>query len=490
MNDTPTDLDDLERDVVRTLQVKADQIAVDDSPFHPDATPGEVVRLGSPGPRRHRVLAVAAVAAVLVGGVAVVQRLSSADGPDEARPGTIATGPIYTMRDDGVAGFLPATLPEGWTLQDLDAGHTLVARSETTWQLFGEEGPSPLSRGALVGSNANEEGRVIEDATRTIHGQPASVGPSPEPQAPAGTLEASWIDGDVVHDALAVGMTESELVAFLDSLAPHEDPATGFAAPADAGLAEVDTATVGDLYAAAATYAGPVGDGDTIRVTTESPDYYGGLLHRLVGEPSAGGLVIHGASGGDQNHPFASLAREDGWTLEVMSIASQSVALDPALLDDFLDSMEPVTAQELVEIGVAEPVTATSTVDGRTIEVHGTDSAPVAMCLTPEAGETVCTTAEDWQVPGLTTGSAVVGGQWILTVVSDDTVDSTVRPAPNGATERPEDLSQEPLDGERERSGDRVIEVFPIPADVDTVGVMVPTIEDQAMGRTYARPPG
>jgi hypothetical protein len=405
-------------------------------------------------------------------------------------PGTLAAGWRYTTRDDGVAGFLPAALPEGWTLQDLNAGHTLVARSQATWQLFGDDGPSPLSRGVLVGSIANDEGRVIEGATQTVRGHPASVGPSPEPQAPAGALRASWIDGDVVHDATAVGMTETELVAFLESLAPHEDPATGVAAPADTGLPEVDTAIVGDQYTAGATYAGPVGNNDTVRVTTESPDLYGGLLQRLVGEPSAGGFAIHGVTGGDEDYPFVSLAREDGWTIEVMSQASQSVAQDPALLDDLLDNMEQVTTQQLVDVGLAEPVTATGTVGGWTIEVHGTDTAEVAMCLTPEAGERACTTAEDWPVPGLTTGSAVVGGQWILTVVTDGTVTPTVRPAPNGDREGPEDLSQDPLDGERGRSGDHVIEVFAIPADVDTVGVMVSTGQSEATGRTYDRPQG
>lgn len=490
MNDTPTGastaLDDLERDVVRALRAKADQLLVDDRPFRADATPVEPTRLGSPGPRR-RVLALAAAVAVLAGGVAAVQRLSSADDR-EARPGTLAAGPRYTMRDDGMAGFLPATLPDGWTLQDLDAGNTLVARSELTWQLFGDDGPSPLSPGVLVGSTANEEGRVIEDATRTIHGRPASVGPSPEPQAPDGALRASWIAGDVVHDAIAVGTTEAELVAFLESLTPHDDPTTGFVAPADADLREIETATVGDQYTARATYAGPAGGNDTVMVTTESPDRYGGLLHRLAGEPGIDGFVLHGTSGGDRDHPFASLARRDGWTLEVMSEASPSVAEDPALLDELLDGLEPVTTQQLVDIGLAEPVTATATVGGWTVDVHGTDAAALAMCLTPDAGRTACTTAEDWHVPDVTTGSAVVDGRWTVTVVADRTTSPTVQPAPNGYAEWPEGAPRDALHGEQERTGDQVVEVFTIPADVDAVGVTVPTGDGQATGITYDRP--
>lgn len=200
--------------------------------------------------------------------------------------------------------------------------------SAAQWQLFGSEGQPSLSRGVVVGSTDNVEGRSIERPTRTIHGQPAEVGPSPEPRTPAGALKASWVEGEIVHDAIAVGLTEDALVTFLDALAPGVDAGSGFDAPAGTDLRPLDATSVDETYGAMLTYGGP--GGDSVRVTSESPDHYGGLLHQLVGEPAAGGFVIRGENGGDQRYPFVSLARDDGWTTEVKSAGS---ATEPGVLE-------------------------------------------------------------------------------------------------------------------------------------------------------------
>jgi hypothetical protein len=489
MNDTPT-LDNIEQQVIRTLSAKADQIAVEDTPFRPrELAPGEIVWL-APAPRQHRrVLAVAAAAAVLVGALGIVHRLSSADDADMTLSTTL-TGQRYSMRAAGPAAFVPARLPEGWTLQQWSPGSTMFGGSEVRWQLFGGREAAPVGRGVLVGSATNDEARVIPNPTHTVHGQPATVGPSPDPRAPAGTLQASWIDGDVVHDALAVGTTEAELVAFLGSLVALEDPATGFEGPADGGLSEIDAAAVDDQYTSSLTYAGPAGENDTITVTAESSDHYGGLLHRLVGEPGSDGVVIHGQLDGDPDLPFVSLARHDGWTIEVQSQGSPSVAQDPALLDTIVASLEPVTGQQLIDSGLAAPVTATEAVGEWTIEVHGTGVDNLAMCLTPGSGETACTTAESSAgAPGLTTGSAIVGGEWIVAALTDGPDPAVVQTAPSLDHGWPEDFSPEELGGERQRSGDRLVQVFAIPPDVEAVDVMIPTGEEAA-GFAYDRPAG
>lgn len=489
MTDTPT-LDDIEQQVIRTLSAKADQIVVEDTPFRPrEVAPGEVVWL-APAPRRHRrVLAVAAAAAVLVGAVGIVHRLSSPDDADMTLSTTLA-GQRYAMRAAGTAAFVPARLPEGWTLQQWSPGSTMFGGSEVRWQLFGGREAAPVGRGVLVGSATNDAARVIPNPTHSVRGQAATVGPSPDPRAPAGTLTASWIDGDVVHDALAVGTTEAELVAFLESLVALEDPATGFEEPAAGGLSEIDAAAVDDQYTSSLTYAGPGGENDTITVTAESSDHYGGLFHRLVGEPGSDGLMIHGQLDGDPDLPFVSLARDDGWTIEVLSQGSPSVAQGPALLNAIVASLEPVTGQQLVDIGLAAPVTATEAVGEWTIELHGTGVDNLAMCLTSGSGETVCSTAESSAgAPGLTTGSAIVGGEWIVAALTDGPDPAVVQTAPSLAHGWPEDFSPEELGGERQRSGDRLAQVFAIPSDVEAVDVMIP-IGEEAAGFAYDRPPG
>jgi hypothetical protein len=483
---TTTDLDDFDRDLVRALRAKADQILVDDSPFNPEARPAAAIRLDTRRPRRAgRVLAAAAAVAVLVGGVAAVYRMDSVNDRDEATPLSAGSRTTYTSDKDGVAAFLPAALPPGWALQDVTAGHAYSLRAPETWQLFGEEGTTTSAHGVVVSSGVNAEGGVVEGATHTVNGRPVKVGPSPWPLAPAGALQASWQDGDIIHDSVAVGMTEAELVAFIESLTPLDDPATGFAASAASSLAELDTVTVAEQFLATAEYTGPGAD-DVVAVTTEAPDRFGGLLNRLAGEPGAGGHVLRGDREGQR---FVTVARDDGWSIQITAGGS-TVDQQPALLDELLAGMRPATPQQVIDIGLAEPVTATGTVGGRTVDIHGTDAAPVAMCLTPDTGDRVCTTAEDWLPVPVTTGSALVDGQWVFTVVSDTTFVPTVRPAPNGATEGPFDSSQEAFDPERAESGDQVIQVFTVPAGVDTIGAYVDTVGGQGMGMVYARPAG
>lgn len=499
MNGTPTlddrhDLDDFERDIVHALRVKADQLVVDDGPFDAEARPG-APRLvpsssGPAGPSLRRVLALAAAVAVLGGAVVVAQRLGPAGTGGTRGPEAVAAAGTYTVPDSGPAALLPATVPEGWTLREVNAGRTYTEPAETTWQLFGVDAPSPLPRGVLVSSAVNAEslsGRIIDGQEHDVGEEPL-IGPAQEPLAPAGTLEATWLDGDVLHRALAVGVPEDELATFLASLVPHDDPATGFGAPADLPLLE--TTSVADRYTASATYAGPAGEADTIRVTASAPGDYGGLLHRLVGEPGDEGPALRGDTGGDPAYPFVSRARPDGWTVEVLGVASPTVAADPAVLDAFLDALAPLSREQLVDVVAAEPVTTTGTAGGWSVEVHGTGVGAVGLCLAADAGERACTTAETSALPGLSTGSALVGDQWVVAAVHDDAIAPTVS-AVRGGAQGPPYPQEDRLRAERGRSDDdRAVEVFAVPPDVDTVAVTVSTGPDGgATGVLYDRPP-
>lgn len=386
------------------------------------------------------------VADVGVAAVGVAQRSGLSGDLDVTMP----AGARHAMRRAGTAGFVPATMPDGWTLQGMNVGATAFPGHEARWQLLGAAGASPLPRGVLVGSTPNEESRVIEGATHTVHGQPARVGPAFEPTAPPGALQASWLDGDVAHDAIALGMDEAELLAFLETLVAHDDPATGFQAPTDTPLREVDAATVDDSYITSVTYRGPGGEADLVRVTASSSNRYAGLLHQLVGEPSADGLVHARPSGRRPGLPVRvgrPRRRLDGRG-PVVAVGERRPG--PALLDDVLDRLEPATTRQLVDIGVAQPVTAAHTVGDWTVEVHGTATEDLAMCLTPGAGATVCTTAEDYSVRSrLTAGAALVDGEWIVVAITEGTEAATVQTSVSTTGNRSSEYSPVELRGER-----------------------------------------
>lgn len=481
MNDAPT-LDDFERDVAHALRVKADQLEVEEIPFRRDVVPalapthrptGGVGRV-----RLRRALVAAATIVVLVGAVAAVRATrDGADSPDVAMaaPDVLRT----SMPESGTAALVPAAMPDGWTLSEVDAWSG-PAMSAATWQLFGvdrADGTSPLPRGVLVGSTV-EEGRVLSgEPTHTVQGQPAAFVRTNNPLVPAEAIELTWADGEVFHDVVAVGLTEAELLDFVELLVPHDDPATGFEVPTDAPLPELDAVDPPpDQYNSWVSYVGP--GGATLDVAASSADHWGGLLHRLVGAPRADGVVVYG---GDQSYQFGSGARDDGW---VVDVSVRPAPVDSALLDGALDSIGPVTRQELVDLAVAEPVTATEVVGDWTVELHGSEHGEVGMCITGAAAETACTTAlSSPGLPGLTTGSALVGDEWVVVALRDGT-----NPARIEATSRPDLVPGERLQGERRQSGDHVVEVLTVPAEVDALFVTIPLGDHQAAAAQYDRP--
>ena len=157
MNDTHT-LDDFELDVVRALRTKAEQIEPDDAPFRAEVDPPRnIVRLTPARAPRRRVLAAFAAVVVAAGvgfsAVGVAQRLGSPGEPDVTMP---SAGARHTVRQAGTAGFVPATMPDGWTLREMDVGATAFPGHDARWQLFGAAGASLQPRGVLVGSTPNE----------------------------------------------------------------------------------------------------------------------------------------------------------------------------------------------------------------------------------------------------------------------------------------------------------------------------------------------
>ena len=485
---TGTDtLDELERTIAQTLAAKADQLVVDDpgrslldGPH--GRPPATVIHLTPRRPSRRRVLAAAAAAAVLLAGLGLASRPGG--GPDVSTPAAAGTT-VYVRRTSGTVGFLPDAVPAGWSLSTLDVGSSSVGDGLRHWQLFGAGASAPLGRGVLVAS-ADEGDRVIEGATRTVHGQPAWVGPPADPSHPAGAVNSSWIEDGVVHDAISVGLGEDELIAFLDRLARRDEPLTGFDSP-DPALPEVGSATVGGVRTTTATYVGPAGTGDTVRVTAESTDRYGGLLHRLDGADSPGGRVRRGMLDSDARYRYVAQARDDGWSVEVLSTGSATAEADPAVLDAFLASLRPTSYQELVDLAVAQSITGSYPVGGgQTVELHGTPDEDLGLCVSASSGTTVCAPAE--ALPGsdvLVAASLVVDGRWVVVTLSDAERLAAVRTEPD----TPDGQSSTQFLVAPTRPGERIaVSLVSIPDGGATAQVTVPTSDDTASGFTYENP--
>ena len=491
MSGTDT-VDDLERTIADTLATKADQLVVDEVPFsRPDDGPSAaVIHLTPPRPSRRRMLAVAAVVAAVASVAAVVGRLLD-DIPDATVPASGAAAVLGT-REAGPIAVLPADPPPGWQLASLDVGTTTVGQVATQWQLFAPSGATPpLVRGVLVSSAPVGE-RVIEEADRSVQGQPAWVGPSADPAHPVGAVTASWADGGAVHDAISVGLSDDDLVAFLDALVPRADPITGVDPPAGAALIEVGSATAAGGRSASATYTGPDGPADVVRVSATSVDPYGGLLHRVDGrtDPTGTALVRRLDVAGPDD-PLLSVARADGWTVDVVSQGSTTARAHPSVLSDLAATLQPVTRQQAVDLGVAEPVTATyELAGGQTVEVHGTAVEDVALCLTT-ADDRTCGTAESLPRPAeLTTASLVLGDRWVIVAVSatgpeEDLVVQTVPDDPrhlDGWEPAPVDAVTHTTTGDG-----LVVGLHQPPAGAEAVEVVVST-DTSGSGFTYVDP--
>lgn len=444
-----TTADDLERDIARTLRAKADQLVVGDDPF-PDTAVGRVAptRLRTPPARRRRVLAAAALVVVLAGGALIglrrgadTDRHAAMRAPDAWLDETVAFGP----GDDG------------WQL----AGVHLTEASDAdpvTWQLFGARDEVPVPRGLLVGTVHGRWSVPSQSLPFTIHGQAGTIGPPLDPSLPTGTSEAVWGVGEVWYRALAVGLTDAQMLAVLDSLVPRAG-AVGFDPPADGSLALLDESATRDAGGAAATYTGA--DGDVI-VNAVRRDAYGGLLHRLAGSPTDAGIVLVGDLG---DHPSGqtsvTILRDDGWTVAVAGDAG--LATDD--LTDLARRARPVARREVIAWAADQPVTGRVEAGDWSVRVHGTAEADTAVCLSARSDDgEVCTTAD--AAVDITTASVPLGDDWLVVTLTNPPNRAIVRTAPGGSGNL-----GETIDGELGRGDGRLVQVTAVPEGVDAVDV-------------------
>ena len=482
--------DTLERDLARTLTAKADQLDVADPPptFRLDVRPPATVVHLTPHRSRRQRTAVAAAAAVAVLALAGARVIVGHDTrPDVAMGDQAPVAARYGAPGDGPVGFLPATVPAGWALSTIEAATSAFGAVPHHWQLFGADDAVPLTRGVLV-ATSDDDGRVVPTPNAVVHGVPAAVGPTPDPSHPAGALSVQWIEGDIAHDAIAVGMGADELVAFVDGLTVRADPTAGFDAAGPAGLREVGSATVAATWGSSVSYQGPDGSAATVRITSSSSDPYGGLLHRFDGAPGADGWASV------RRGPFSGLGagalfavRPDGWSVEVGGAGSEPV--DPTILDAFLGALRPTSSSGLVDLARAQPVTARYEVGERTVEVHGTPSEDVGVCVGSAGTALVCATAE--AVGGdsrITAASLVVDGRWLLvTFTGDRRADVQTAPADPARWQEYDAVVLEP--GARGSGPGVDVDLYDVPSDAEAVEAVV-MAGDYGVGFSYDNPLG
>lgn len=464
MSPTPT-IDDLERDIARTLRAKADQLTVDASPF-PDAAVGHVessrVRVAS-SPRR-RLLAVAAVMVLLAGGAAVLRGWSSGTSGHDT---TDATGASEAWLDQTVAFWPAGDDWEPMAVSPFSYGTT----APTRWRLFAEaDDTSPGNGGVLVGSTRLVEGESTaievdtdQDPQYQIHGTWAHVAaPRFAGGFPRGTILASWADGTTLHRAVAVGGTAAELAAVLNSLTPAADPAAGFGPPADGSLVPIATATTADEAGTNTSLTGPSGQ---LTVSASPPARYGGLLRRLAGTPTDGGLTLTtDADVLGEGTVDATYVRDDGWFVTAAAGgAPGGTQLSIEDMSELARNARPVTRREVIDWAVGRPVTGTAIVGEWTVRLHGTDESDTGVCVVPRSGAELCAIAAD-TFDGATTASVPVGDQWLVVVIVRAPDRPLVRTAPNAQS----DLG-DLIEGETGRSDGRLVHVVNVPDDVQSV---------------------
>ena len=473
--------DALEREIARTLHIKADQLDVPTRRFSAVDDPRPLVAAAPARPRRRRALiAMAAAAAAVVAAAGVAGRWRDGDTP-RTPPGVVSMS--VAPPAGGTAGVLPAT-PDGWVLADVGADGGSSPAPSATWQLLGPASEPPLTRAVLVGT-APARTQGVGEVTHEIQGHPATVRERQDPFAPEGSLHATWVADGLAHDAIVTGMTEEEAVDVLDSLVPKADAATGFEA-LDPSLGEIASSVEQPGYQLSASYTGP--GGETVHVSATSETGRGELLHRMAGERVAHGWTLRGTYD-DGDHRWVSQQRDDGWAVQASGVLSPEAA---GVLDQLIGSAAPVTTTDLVEIGLRHPVTDTVSVGAWQIEVHGTGApgGALAACLQLGAAEPVCTLA-DSTFGAYTAGSALVEGSWVVFVLTHGDEPAAVQTAPTLHADGTATGDIDDLDGKIQAADGQVAEVVTVPAGVEAVDVIVETGDDGAgFGTSYTRPTG
>lgn len=459
-------LDDLERDIARTLRTKADQLVVDAGPF-PHAAVGHVEssRVTVASSPRRRLLAVAAVMVLLAGGSAVLRGWASGTA---GRDTTDATGASEAWLDETVAFAPPG---DGWEMEDIVLAKP-TDPTRTTWQLFGEDQDQPAARGVLVGTVDGGWAGPSDDWQHMIHGHRGTIARPAD--LPSGTFEAVWDVGGVWHRAFALGDTDAEALALVESLVPRDDATEGFDRPTDGSLEEIDTATT---VADAGTDATFVGPDRVVTVTTRSQDPYGGLLHRLAGTRTPGGTILASDAGdGPDGSQQAIHLGEDGWSVTVVESGSEAADLSTKDVSRLARRMRPVPREEVIEWATEPPVTAAFAAGEWTVRVHGTNESDTGVCVVAPSGDEGCATAE--QSYDHTTASLPLGGDWVVLAITN-WPDRPHTRDPMGSSGSMGDF----LEGDAGRSGDRLIEVVTVPDTIQAVeaGTLRP-------GERYERP--
>jgi hypothetical protein len=109
------------------------------------------------------------------------------------------------------------------------------------------------------------------------------------------------------------------------------------------------------------------------------------------------------------------------------------------------------------------------------------------VCLTPPAHDPVCTLGHSYR--GLTTGSALVDGEWVVVALTDGSTPTfETEPLPTAEPDSADDYDRETLNGVLDRSDGRVVELVRVPAYADAVSVTIWDTANTGYGTGHLRP--
>lgn len=232
-----------------------------------------------------------------------------------------------------------------------------------------------------------DEGR--EGPHVTVRGHDAVVGPYRDG---AWGLDAlHWQEGDMSATVAFRGMTPEQAVAAVDALRERPGGGVGFDAPADGSLTLLDEALDPVPPAVVATFGyaseAPIGQAPDQQVSLRASQAVGRttsayLKTWFVGERSDDGVVV--AHLPEVNH--VDLVQPDGQAVGLDAWPGSGVSQQ--VLEQLARSVRPSTVDQLGDLWsevndrvASLPVIASVELPSGTIEVHGLDGSPRAVCL-------------------------------------------------------------------------------------------------------------
>jgi hypothetical protein len=330
-----------------------------------------------------------------------------------AAPSTTATNPVLST-DLTVAPSAAMVLPEGWKI--VEVSKTVRTRSKVTDQVFGSLNQSgEVERGFIV--HIDETGGIDPKGADAVADQTsARVHESDAWLRKIGEFWAvTWLEKGTFTQAFSRGMTDTELLEALESLAPSARPLDGFApSPAPEGMTALSTNALDRLI-----------ERTVIHVVTQKNtgvmEYFFGAPNQVstpellfFGEQGDSGLLL--PWGGIENFTFSG--SHGNFDIEEQGRVAAIVGeLIRAATTTDLESLSNEASANLAQVSA----TRSQRLDGATMNVRGGNpDQPDALCLTVDKLESCALGKQQSPINSSHLASVEINGEWYLFGVEPD----------------------------------------------------------------------